>query len=88
MFCYHSSNNDHSAFATFAKIVMVMATIVSLTYQVLAMLSMTRTKIGVKIRRHVMNTAVDYMEESVDVVSDRMPAIYSKIKAASEKIDV
>ena len=88
MFCYHSSNNDHSAFATFAKIVMVMATIISLTYQVLGLLSITRTKLGKRIRRSVMNTAADYMEESVDVVSDRMPAIYSKIKAASEKIDV
>ena len=88
MFCYHSSDNDHSAFATFAKIVMVLATIISLTYQVLGLLSMTHTKLGKRIRRSVMNTAVDYMEESVDVVSDRMPAIYSKIKVASEKIDV
>lgn len=88
MFCYHSSDNDHSAFATFAKFVMVLATIISLTYQVLGLLSMTRTKIGAKIRRHVMNTAVDYMEESVDVVSDRLPMIYNKIKTASEKIDV
>lgn len=88
MFCYHSSDNDHSAFATFAKIVMVLATIISLTYQVLGLLSMTRTKLGKRIRRSVMNTAADYMEESVDVVSDRMPAIYSKIKAASEKIGV
>lgn len=88
MFCYHSSDNDHSAFATFAKIVMVLATIISLTYQMLGLLSMTRTKLGKRIRRSVMNTAADYMEESVDVVSDRMPAIYSKIKAASEKIGV
>ena len=88
MFCYHSSDNDNSAFATFAKVAMVLATIISLTYQVLGLLSMTRTKLGKCIRRSVMNIAADYMEESVDVVSDRMPAIYSKIKAASEKIGV
>lgn len=88
MFHYHSSDNDHSAFATFAKFVMVVATIISLTYQVLGLLSMTRTKIGKRIRRNLMNTAVDYMEESVDVVSDRLPTIYEKIKVASEKIDV
>lgn len=88
MFCYHSSDNDKSAFATFAKFVMVAMTLISLTYQVLGLLSMTRTKLGKRIRRSVMNIAADYMEESVDVVSDRMPAIYSKIKAASEKIGV
>lgn len=88
MFQYHASFNDHSAFATFAKFVMVTMTLISLTYQILGLLSMTRTKIGSKIRRRVLSTAANYMEESVDVVADRLPGIYEKVKAASEKIDV
>lgn len=88
MFCYHSNDTDKSAFVTFAKFVMVAMTLISLTYQVLGLLSMTHTKIGSKIRRRALSAAADYMEESVDVVADRLPTIYSKIKAASEKIDV
>ena len=87
MFMIHSNENDHSAFATFVKVMIVIMTIVSLGTQLMGILAFTKTRIGRHIRRNTMDVMLDFAEDSIDVTAERLPTIYKKMEAAGNKME-
>ena len=86
MFIYNSNDNDRSTFAKIIKILMVIVITWQLIVQAYAFLAFTRTKIGSKIRKGFMHVAMDYMDDSMDVVAERAVPFTKKLTEASHRI--
>lgn len=87
MFIFNSNSDDHSAFTTFAKVVMVLTTVISCITTLMSLLAFTKTRIGRHIRRNTMDVVMDFAEDSIDVTAERLPAIYKKMEAAGNKME-
>ena len=61
------------------NILVAIALIVNLAVQLLSILSLTKTRIGKKIRSSIIGSMYDYMEESVDQAASRMPEWEEKL---------
>ena len=86
MFIYNSNDNDRSTFAKIIKVLMVIVIAWQLIIQVYAFLAFTRTKIGSKIRKGFMHVAMDYMDDSMDVISERVVPFTKKMVEASHRV--
>lgn len=69
------------------NILVAIALIVNLAVQLLSILSLTKTRIGKKIRSSIIGSMYDYMEESVDQAASRMPGMMKKIESISDSIE-
>lgn len=86
MFIYNSNESDKSTFAKIIKILMIIVIAWQLIMQAYAFLAFTRTKLGSMIRKHVLHVAMDYMDDSMDVVSERIVPFTKKLTEASHKV--
>lgn len=86
MFIYNSNDNDRSTFAKIIKILMVIVIAWQLVAQAYTFLAFTRTKIGSKIRKGFLHVAMDYMDDSMDVVAERIVPFTKKLTEASHKV--
>lgn len=87
MFIYNSNDSDKSRFAKVIKVLMLALTVWQLSVQVYTLLAFTRTKIGSRIRKGFLNTAIDYAEESIEVVGERADGIIQKFGEYEEKFN-
>ena len=86
MFIYNSNDNDRSTFAKIIKVLMVIVIAWQFIVQAYTFLAFTRTKIGSKIRKHVLHVAMDYMDDSMEVVSERVIPFTKKLTEASHRV--
>lgn len=86
MFIYNSNDNDRSTFAKIIKVLMVIVIAWQLIMQAYAFLAFTRTKIGSRIRKGFLHVAMDYMDDSMDVVAERVIPFTKKLTEASHRV--
>ena len=86
MFIFNSNESDKSVFTKIIKVLMVLVIAWQLIVQVYSVLAFTRTKIGSKIRKNFLHVAADYMDDSVDVISERAIPFTKKLTEASHKV--
>lgn len=60
---------------------------INLVIQLLAMISLTKSSIGKKIRRAILKGSCNYMDDSIDVVQEKMPDFMKKIESISDSIE-
>ena len=77
MFVINSESN--SKLAKVIAIVFALSAIIGLFVQVVSLLAMTKSKIGKRIRKGVIGTLYDCMDESIDEASKRMPGWMQKL---------
>ena len=86
MFIFNSNESDKSIFTKIIKVLMVLVIAWQLIVQVYSVLAFTRTKIGSKIRKGFLHVAMDYMDDSMDVVAERVVPFTKKLTEASHKV--
>lgn len=86
MFIYNSNESDKSVFTKIIKVLMLLVIAWQLIVQAYAFLSFTRTKIGSKIRKNFMHVAMDYMDDSMDVLGERIVPFTRKLTEASHVV--
>ena len=86
MFIYNSNESDKSTFAKIVKVLMIIVVVWQILVQAYTFLAFTRTKLGSKIRKHVLHVAMDYMDDSMDVVAERVVPFTKKLTEASHKV--
>lgn len=86
MFIYNSNESDKSVFTKIIKVLMVIVIAWQFIMQVYAFMAFTRTKLGSKIRRNLLHVAADYMDDSVDVISERAIPFTKKLTEASHRV--
>lgn len=87
MFIYNSNNSDKSAFATIIKVLMIALTVWQVIVQAYTLLAFTRTKLGSRIRKGFLHTAIDYAEDSIEVVGERAGDFMTKFSEYEEKFN-
>ena len=80
-------NNSDSKISKVITAIFTLSAIIGLLVQVIGLLSFTRTAVGKRIRRGVIGSMYDYMDESIEQASTRMPAWFKKIESISGSID-
>ena len=86
MFIYNSNDSDKSTFSKIIKVLMAIVIAWQLIVQVYSGLAFTRTKIGSKIRKGFLHVAMDYMDDSMDVLGERIVPFTKKLTEASHKV--
>ena len=86
MFIYNSNESDKSAFAKIIKVLTIVLVVWQLIMQAYAFLAFTRTKLGSKIRKNFLNVAMDYMDDSMDVLGERIVPFTKKLTDASHVV--
>ena len=86
MFIYNSNDNDHSAFTKIIKVLMLVVIAWQLIMQAYAFLAFTRTKLGSKIRKGFLHVTMDYMDDSMDVIGERIVPFTKKFLDASHRV--
>lgn len=87
MFIYNSNDSDKSRFATIIKVLMITLTVWQVIVQAYTLLAFTRTKLGSRIRKGFLNTAIDYAEDSIEVVGERAGGFMKKFGEYEEKFN-
>ena len=85
MFIINSDSN--SKITKIVAIVFALSAIVGLFVQVMSLLAFTKTKLGKLVRRNIIGTMYDLVDESIDEASTRMPAWMKKIESQMDSID-
>ena len=78
MFVINSESN--SKLAKVIAIVFALSAIIGLFVQVVSLLAMTKSKIGKRIRKGVIGTLYDCMDESIDEAAIRAPQWMAKLE--------
>ena len=86
MFIYNSNDSDKSTFSKIIKVLMAIVIAWQLVVQAYTFLAFTRTKIGSKIRKGFLHVAMDYMNDSMDVISERIVPFTKKLTDASHRV--
>lgn len=86
MFIYNSNESDKSTFSKIIKVLMVIVIAWNLIVQAYTFLAFTRTKLGSKIRKGFLHVAMDYMDDSMEVLSERIVTFTKKLTEASHKV--
>ena len=86
MFIYNSNESDKSTFSKIIKTLMIIVIAWQVIVQAYTFLAFTRTKIGSKIRKSFLHVAMDYMDDSMDVVAERVVPFTKKLTEASHKV--
>lgn len=86
MFIYNSSESDKSTFSKIIKVLMVVVIAWQLIVQAYTFLAFTRTKLGSKIRKSFLHVAMDYMDDSMEVISERIVPFTKKLTDASHRV--
>lgn len=86
MFIYNSNESDKSTFSKIIKVLMVIVIAWNLIVQAYTFLAFTRTKLGSKIRKGFLHVAMDYMDDSMEVLSERIVPFTKKLTEASHKV--
>ena len=86
MFIFNSNESDKSVFIKIIKVLMVIVIAWQLIMQAYAFLAFTRTKLGSKIRKNFLHVTMDYMDDSMDVVSERIIPFTKKFIDASHRV--
>lgn len=82
-----NDNNSNSKLTKVVSIISTIAVVIGLFVQVIGLLSFTKTWIGKRIRKGLIGTMYDYMDESIDQAASRMPAWLKKIESISGSIE-
>lgn len=85
MFIINSDSN--SKITKIVAIVFALSAIVGLFVQVMSLLAFTKTKLGKLVRRNIIGTMYDLVDESIDEASTRMPAWMKKIESEMDSIE-
>ena len=86
MFVYNSNESDKSTFSKIIKVLMVIVIAWQILVQAYTFLAFTRTKLGSMIRKHVLHVAMDYMDDSMDVVAERVVPFTKRLTDASHRV--
>ena len=85
MFVINSDSN--SKITKIVAIVFALSAIVGLFVQVMSLLAFTKTKLGKLVRKNLIGTMYDMVDESFDEAASRMPAWMKKAESISGSID-
>ena len=77
-------NNSETKLNKIITAIFAISALISLVFQVIGILSFTKTKLGKRIRKGVVSSVYDYMDESVDQACERMPQWMSKIESIDQ----
>lgn len=61
------------------SILVAISVIINLMIQLFAMISLTRTKIGQKLRRAILKGSCEYMGDAIDITQAKMPEWEEKL---------
>ena len=70
-----------------ASALICISMIVGLFIQIMSILALTKSRIGKVIRKNLIGTMYDYMDESIDQAASRMPGFMKKIESISDSIE-
>ena len=85
MFVINSDSNSKITKAI--AIIFALSAIIGLFCQIMSLLAFTKTKLGKLVRRNIIGTMYDLVDESIDEASTRMPAWTKKIESQMDSID-
>lgn len=80
-------NNSDSKLTKVVTIIFAISTVIGLACQIMNILALTRTKLGKLLRKNLIGTMYDCMDESIDQAASRMPAWLEKIESISDSIE-
>lgn len=85
MFVINSDSNSKITKAI--AIIFALSAIIGLFCQIMSLLAFTKTKLGKLVRRNIIGTMYDLVDESIDEASTRMPAWMKKIESEMDSIE-
>lgn len=62
------------------SIIVAISMIINLMIQLLAMISLTKTKLGQKIRGAILRGSCTYMDDAIDITKAKMPEWEEKLR--------
>ena len=71
----------------FVSILICVALAFNLVIQLVALISLTKTKLGKLIRKSILKGSCMYMDDSIDVVQEKMPEWEKKLETISGSIE-
>ena len=80
-------NDNNSKIGKVIAIVFAISAIIGLACQIMSLLAFTKTKLGKLVRRNIIGTMYDLVDESIDEASTRMPAWMKKIESEMDSIE-
>ena len=73
-------NSDNSKLSKLITAIFAVSASIGLFIQVVSLLAMTKSRIGKKIRRNVINAMYDMADESIDEAAARAPQWVAKLE--------
>ena len=80
-------NSDNSKVSKLIAVVFVIGAVIGLAVQIMSILAFTKTKLGKLVRKNLIGTMYDMVDESIDEAASRMPAWMKKAESISGSID-
>lgn len=79
-------NNSDSKLTKVVTIIFAISAVIGLACQIMNILALTRTKLGKLLRKNLISTMYDCMDESIDQAAIRMPGMIKKMESISDSI--
>lgn len=80
-------SDSNSKVGKVIQVIFAISVGIGLITQLLSILALTRTKLGKLVRRNIIGTMYDLVDESIDEASTRMPAWMKKIESEMDSIE-
>lgn len=77
-------NNSESKINKILMVVFTISAIIGLVCQIMNILALTKTKLGKLVRKNLIGSVYDFMDESIDEACTRMPKWMSKLNSLEQ----
>lgn len=79
-------NNSESKLNKIITVIFALSAAIGLVCQIMSLLALTKTKLGKLVRKNLIGTMYDCMDESIDQAATRMPGMIKKMESISDSI--
>lgn len=80
-------NNSDSKLSKLIQVIFAVSAVIGLAVQIMSLLAFTKTKLGKLVRKNLIGTMYDMVDESIDEAASRMPAWMKKAESISGSIN-
>ena len=80
-------SDNNSKIGKAIQVIFAISAVIGLTCQVMSLLAFTKTKLGKLVRKNLIGTMYDLVDESIDEAATRMPSWTKKIESQMDSID-